>query len=147
MKMTMNKISLALVWCGALVLVALGCGSSGGSGGPAGNWGAGGGASGGTTGTGGAVVVPIPFSSGTGGCAFTGTYAVSPMISTVGIVTFTTVLPAPTEAHINFGLDTSYGMTAPVDLTQPSYRTLLLGMKPSKQYHFQLSATSATDGG
>ncbi len=69
------------------------------------------------------------------------------MISTVGIVTFTTLLPDPTEAHIDFGLDTSYGMTAPVDLTQPSYRTLLLGMKPSKKYHFQISVTSATDGG
>src|SRR5579862_7601577 len=112
MTVTMNKISLALVWCGALVL--LGCGSSSGSGGPAGNWGAGGGASGGTTGTGGAVVVPIPFSAGTGGCAFTGTYAVSPVISTVGIITFTTLLPDPTEAHINFGPNTSYGMTAPV---------------------------------
>ncbi len=34
-------------------------------------------------------------------------------------------------------------MTAPVDLTAPSYRTLLLGMKPSKTYHFQLSATDS----
>ena len=65
------------------------------------------------------------------------------MISTVGIVTFATMLPDPTEAHIDFGLDTSYGMTAPVDLTAASYRTLLLGMKPSKTYHFQLSATDA----
>jgi hypothetical protein len=147
MTVTMNKISTALLCCGAVVLFALGCSSSGGSGGPAGNWGAGGGSSGGTTGTGGAVVVPMTFTSGTGGCTFTVTYAVSPMISTVGIVTFTTLLPNPTEAHIDFGLDTSYGMTAPVDLTQPSYRTLLLGMKPSKQYHFQLSASSVTDGG
>jgi len=133
----MNKISIALIWCGALVLVGLGCGSSGGSGGSGGT---GGGASGGTTGTGG-TVVPKMFGSGTGGCTFTGTSSLSPMISTVGIVTFTTLLPAPTEAHINFGLDTSYGMTAPVDLTAASYRTLLLGMKPSKTYHFQLSAT------
>jgi len=147
MKVTRNGISLALLCGGALVLVELGCSSSGGSGGPAGNWGAGGSASGGTTGTGAAVVVPMTFTSGTGGCTFTGTYAVSPMISTVGIVTFTTLLPNPTEAHINFGLGTNYGMTAPVDLTQPSYRTLLLGMKPLKTYHFQLSVTSATDGG
>jgi hypothetical protein len=85
-----------------------------------------------------------PIISGTGGCTFTGTSSLSPMISTVGIVTFTTQLPNPTEAHIDFGLDTSYGMRAPVDLTTASYRTLLLGMKPSKKYHFRLSATDSS---
>jgi hypothetical protein len=87
--------------------------------------------------------VVTPFGSGTGGCTFAGTSSLSPMISTVGIVTFTTLLPSPTEAHIDFGLDTSYGMRAPVDLTAASYRTLLLGMKPSRTYHFQLSATDS----
>ena len=93
--------------------------------------------------TGGTVVVPTIFGSGRGGCAFTGASSVSPVISTVGIVTFTTQLPDPTEAHIDFGLDTSYGMTAPVDPTAASYRTLLLGMKPSKKYHFQISVTDS----
>src|SRR3954469_11446993 len=134
----MNKGSLALVWCGALLWVGLGCGSSSGS---SGSGGTGGGATGGRNGSGGGG--GTPFGSGTGGCTFTGTSSLSPMISTVGIVTFTTLLPSPTEAHISFGLDSSYGMTAPVDLTAPSYRTLLLGMKPSRTYHFQLSATDS----
>ena len=131
---------MTLVSCGALLWVGLGCGGSSGSGGIGSS---GGGASGGTTGAGGSVVVPTPIDSGTGGCTFTGTSALSPVISTVGIVTFTTLLPSPMEAHIDFGLDTSYGMTAPVDLTAAGYRTLLLGMKPSKTYHFQLSATDS----
>jgi hypothetical protein len=68
-------------------------------------------------------------------------FSLSPKISTVGIVTWSTTLASPTEAHIDFGLDTSYGMTAPVDLTQADNRTLLLGMKPLRTYHFQISAT------
>jgi hypothetical protein len=67
----------------------------------------------------------------------------SSKISTVGIVTFTTTASSPTEAHIDFGLDTSYGMTAPVDLTATGYRTLLLGMKASKTYHYQISVTGS----
>jgi hypothetical protein len=130
---------MALVWCGALWGGGLGCGSSGESSGAGGQGATG---SGGSNGAGGSVVVK-PLASGSGGCTFTGTYSLSPVISTVGIVTFTTMLPSPTEAHINFGLDTSYGMTAPVDLAAPSYRTLLLGMKPSKTYHFQLAATDS----
>jgi len=80
---------------------------------------------------------------GSGDCTFTLSYSLSPKISTVGIVTWSATLPAPTEAHIDFGLDAGYGMTAPVDLSQPTYRTLLLGMKPAKTYHFQISATGA----
>jgi len=117
--------------------IGLGCGSSAGS---TGSGGTGGGASGGT----GGVSVATMFTSGSDGCTFTGTSSVSRVISTVGIVTFATLLPGPTEAHIDFGLDTSYGMTAPVDLTAAGYRTLLLGMKPSKTYHFRLSATDGT---
>jgi hypothetical protein len=49
-----------------------------------------------------------------------------------------------TSAQIDFGLTTSYGMTAPVDLTQASYRTLLLGMKPSSTYNFRVTATGAS---
>ena len=129
----MRHIWTVLVCCGALWGGGIGCGSGAGAGG-----------SGGTGGVASSGSVETPFSSGTGGCAFTGTFSVSPKISTVGIVTFTTLLPSPTEAHIDFGLDTSYGMTAPVDLTAASYRTLLLGMKPSKSYHFRLSATDGT---
>jgi len=135
-----NKAVVVLVCCGALLGAGPGCGSSGGTTGAGGSSGTGGSASGGTGGT----VVATSFGSGVGGCTFTGTASRSPVISTVGIVTFTTMLASPTEAHIDFGLDTSYGMTAPVDLTAESYRTLLLGMKPSKTYHFQISATDGT---
>ncbi len=79
---------------------------------------------------------------GSGDCTFTLSYSISPAIGTVGIVTWSTTLSAPTEAHIDFGLDATYGLTAPADLTQPTYRTLLLGMKPSRTYHFQISASS-----
>ena len=48
------------------------------------------------------------------------------------------------SAKIDFGLTTSYGMTAPVDLAQPSYRTLLLGMKASRMYHYRITATNGS---
>ena len=59
-------------------------------------------------------------------------------------MTFTTTLASPTSASIKFGLDTSYGLTAPVDLTAASYRTLLLGMKASKTYHYQITVTNSS---
>jgi len=52
-------------------------------------------------------------------------------------------MPGVQSARIDFGLTTSYGMTAPVDLAQPNYRTLLLGMKASRMYHFRITAKSA----
>jgi hypothetical protein len=64
--------------------------------------------------------------------------------TTVGIVTWSVAATGISEAHIDFGLDTTYGMTAPVDLTQMDYRTLLLGMKPAKTYHFRISASDGT---
>jgi hypothetical protein len=82
---------------------------------------------------------------GTGGgsasCTFDQTSSVSPKIGTVGIVTFSTSLAGVQSAKIDFGLTTSYGLTAPVDLTQPNYRTLLLGMKSSRTYHYRITAT------
>jgi len=60
-------------------------------------------------------------------------------------VTFTSTASKLKEAHIDFGLDTMYGMSAPVDLAEPSYRTLLLGMKASKMYHYRVVAKD--DGG
>ena len=109
---------------------------SGGSTGLAGAKGTGGGTTGGTTGSG-----------GSGSCTVTVlSSSLSTKISTVGIVTFSTTASSPTEAHIDFGLDTGYGMTAPVDLAATGYRTLLLGMKTSKTYHYRISVTGK-DGG
>ena len=63
---------------------------------------------------------------------------------TIGIVTWSLGASGITSAHIDFGLDTTYGMTAPVDLTVASYRTLLLGMKPAKMYHFRVVASDGS---
>jgi hypothetical protein len=73
-------------------------------------------------------------------CTFTQSSSTSPKIATVGIVTWSTTLPDVTSAQINFGLTTSYGMTAPVDLNEASYRTLLLGMKQAMTYHYRITA-------
>jgi hypothetical protein len=59
---------------------------------------------------------------------------------TVGIVTWSTTLGTPSSAGIEFGLETDYGTTAPVDLQATDFRTLLLGMKPDREYHFRVVA-------
>jgi len=76
-------------------------------------------------------------------CDFSQTASLSAKIGTVGIIDWTTSLSNVTSAHIDFGLTTSYGMVAPVDLGAPPYHTLLLGMKPSRTYHYRLVAQSA----
>jgi hypothetical protein len=65
-------------------------------------------------------------------------------IKTVGIIEWSTDLAPVQSARIEFGLDTTYGMTAPVDLTAPNYRTLLLGMKQDRTYHFRVVANNGT---
>jgi hypothetical protein len=113
-----------------------GASDSGGSG--LGTGGASAGGSGGS-GTGGAGV-------GGGGSQATCSIAIktkslSTVIPTVGIVEWSTDLAGVTEANIEFGLDTNYGMTAPVDLKETNYRTVILGMKAGgKTYHFRVVA-------
>ena len=58
----------------------------------------------------------------------------------MGIVTWSLSVAGITEANIEFGLDTQYGMVAPVDLSEADFRTLLLGMKPAQPYHFRVVA-------
>ena len=89
-----------------------------------------GGASGGSTGTGG---------TGTATCSFTQSSAISTKIGTVGIVTWSTTMAGATSAKIDFGLTTSYGMTAPIAAVQASNRTLLLGMKTSRMYNYKIT--------
>ncbi|MEO5767091.1 MAG: hypothetical protein ABIS92_01965, partial [Polyangia bacterium] len=62
---------------------------------------------------------------------------------TIGIVTWTANVTELVDAHIDFGLDVNYGMTAPVDVAVADHRTLLLGMKPAKTYHFRVVARDA----
>jgi hypothetical protein len=115
-----------------------GAGTSGGRGGTTGTAGAAGGR-GGTTGTAG-----VTGGGGAGGCTITATSSVSTAIPTVGIVTFTTSLASIDSAEIRFGPAASGPtMTAPVSLTQPMYRTLLLGMKGSASYVYRIVATSS----
>jgi hypothetical protein len=64
--------------------------------------------------------------------------------TTVGIVQWSLGQPGLTAAHIDFGLDTTYGMAAPVDLTRAGYRTVLVGMKPARSYHFRIVATDGS---
>jgi hypothetical protein len=126
-------------------------GGRGGSGGTAGSAGASGGR-GGTTGTAGAAggrggttgTAGVTGGGGAGGCTITATSSMSTAIPTVGIVTFTSSLASIDSAEIHFGpAATGPTMTAPVNLTQPMYRTLLLGMKGSASYVFRVVATSS----
>ncbi|MBN2573744.1 MAG: hypothetical protein JXP73_04200 [Deltaproteobacteria bacterium] len=63
---------------------------------------------------------------------------------TIGIVSWALAAGTVSQAHIEFGLDTSYGMNAPVDLelAEGRFRTLLLGMKPDHTYHFRIVAVA-----
>jgi hypothetical protein len=118
---------------GAGALGGSGGAPAGGTGGGAGGSGGGAGGSGGATGTGGAPSDP---------CTFTVDHTQSPAISTIEIVTWTVGLASLTEAHVDFGLaGTTATTTAPVDLRDPSHRTLLLGMKAEKLYTFRIVAT------
>jgi hypothetical protein len=139
-------------------------GSTGGATGAAGRGGSAGGAAGTTGGRGGSAGTTAggggPGTAGTGGGnPGTATFSVQVQLAsaansaapgTIGIVTWTVNVSGLIEAHIDFGLDTSYGMTAPVDLALPDHRTLLLGMKPAQTYHFRVvardAATSYTSG-
>ncbi len=76
-------------------------------------------------------------------CSFTVNQELSSAIGTVGIVTWSTDLPGIDSAHIDFGLsEAGFTMSAPVDLAAPEYRTLLLGMKGSRDYSFQIVANA-----
>lgn len=61
-------------------------------------------------------------------------------IATVGIVSFTSDMPAISRAEIHFGVDTRYGMVAPVTLSAVN-RTLLLGMVQNTEYHYRVAVS------
>lgn len=79
---------------------------------------------------------------GSAGCRFDVEAEVSKAIVTVGIVTWSTEMDSVEEAHIEFELaDGGPTLVAPVDLTEPDHRTLLLGMKGASDYVFRIVAT------
>lgn len=67
----------------------------------------------------------------------------SSAIPTVGIVNWSADLPEIESARVEFGPDTSYGSTATADLEGAGHRALLLGLKPSREYHFRVVADNA----
>ncbi len=76
-----------------------------------------------------------------GDCQFDVDYEVSSGIGTVGIVRWAADIEVD-SASIFFGLkETGHTMFAPVDLSAPDYRTLLLGMKGKRKYVFQIMVT------
>jgi len=77
-----------------------------------------------------------------GECGLRVSAEISRAIATVGIVEWSSDLARVDEAHVDFGLDTQYGLVAPVDLAAPRHRTLLLGMKAAHDYHARLVVKS-----
>ncbi len=75
------------------------------------------------------------------------TNEVSSQIPTVGIVEWSSTGAAPSSAKIVYKLKNApssllnQGGEAPVDLSKTNYRTLLLGLKQSKDYAFHIEAT------
>jgi hypothetical protein len=82
--------------------------------------------------------------AGTGGnaCVIDFDVSISEQIPTVGIVEWSTDVEGFDRARIEFGLDGSYGMVAPVGLDEPRHRTLLLGMKAERTYHARIVVES-----
>jgi hypothetical protein len=80
-----------------------------------------------------------------GSCNFNVTSSLSDQITSVGLVDWSVDRPKLDSASIEFGLDTSYGLSAPVDLTATNYHTLLLGMKYGHTYHFKVVATAGSE--
>lgn len=72
-------------------------------------------------------------------CSFDIDARPSPVIGTVGIVSFTTEWGTVAAGHIEFGTTPEYGQRAPLDLVAPDHRTLLLGMTARSTYHFRIA--------
>jgi hypothetical protein len=84
-----------------------------------------------------------PRDAGSGACEFSIDARVSEVIPTVGIVTWSTTLDEVDAARIEFGLDEDYAHAAPVDLAEPEFRTVLLGMKADRTYQARVVAEQA----
>jgi hypothetical protein len=115
------------------------------SGSPASGGHAGNGAAGSGTSMAGAAGTAGTGTSSVGSCTFNVSSSLSDKIGSVGIVEWSVDRSKLDTASIEFGLDTSYGSSAPVDLAATNYRTLLLGMKFGKTYHFKIVATAGTE--
>ena len=92
---------------------------------------------GGETGTGG--------TGPTGSATFQVDLSLSTVFGTVGIVSWSVDVPIE-RASIKFGRQQgNWEHEAEVDLSEPDYRTLLLGMKPNTTYYVQVVAQNGTE--
>jgi hypothetical protein len=81
---------------------------------------------------------------GTVACTITSQAVQSTAIPTVFTVTWSSSLANLTSAEIDFGPSSSGPtMVAPVDLSQPNYKTVLIGMKPSASYVYRVIARTS----
>ncbi len=96
------------------------------------------------------VVIGLPAcgNDDTASCAFeVTTNAISPQIPTVGVVEWSLAGAPPTSAKIVYALNDAdpsllnRGGEAPVALGNANYRTLLLGLKQSRDYTFHVEAS------
>ena len=143
---------------GGAVAGAGGSGVAGTGGGGAGVGGVAGtgGSAAGAGGTGGASCAPAP-AGGAGGtspgtpeiCSFTIDAALSPAISTVGIVNWSTDLAGLSEARIEFTLndprasELNRGSGGKIDIGGATHRALMLGLKAGRTYTYRVVATGA----
>jgi hypothetical protein len=74
-------------------------------------------------------------------CTVSASWALSDAIPTVVGVTLASDA-ALDSAIVEYGPDSSYGLTAPIDLAASSEQGLVLGLKPSREYHFRVVAES-----
>lgn len=97
------------------------------------------GSAGGAVGAGGDVVGASGGAVAVGDCDFTiSTSAPSPDMGSVGVVEFSSTEAGVTGATIEFGKTTDYGIVAPVDLSEPNYRTLLLGLPFNSTVNYRI---------
>lgn len=66
---------------------------------------------------------------------------------TVGVVDFTVtgLSSTVTGGVIQFGLDTNYKLEAPLDVQAANYKTLMLGMKQKKAYHYRIGVSTGSE--
>jgi hypothetical protein len=125
-----------------------GTASGGGSTSGGGTTSAGGSTSGGGTAAGASALGGSTASADTPSASTSGLFninlSLSSAIATVGIVEWS-IDAAIDSAYVGLGREPgSYEFTAPVDLNEPDYRTLLLGMKPSTTYYVQVVAQGSS---
>jgi len=109
-------------------------------------------AAGGTPPNGGAGVAASAGAAAIGGagsgamtpCTVTPTTTQSAVIPTVHTLTFTTTLTELTSAEVDFAAAAGGAtMVAPVDLSQPDHKTILVGMKPNTNYVYRIKLSGA----